>query len=181
RSPAPPLAVQVTGPERAVPGEKVVLRLHVTNHQSTAVDKVVVSCKLPEGLSHPQLAPNSRLLEADVKDLGPGQVRSLTLETQVVAAGRQVTEVSARAGGLTVPTGRHTIQVQETSLDMRVEGPRRASVGDEVDFRVVLKAPARSRVDDLRVYQFVPEGLEFLGASTGGTYDPARRTIGWAL
>ena len=55
------------------------------------------------------------------------------------------------------------------------------TIVEELDFRLELRNPSQGPAADVHLVQVVPEGLEFVSATTGGNYDPANHVIRWAL
>jgi uncharacterized repeat protein (TIGR01451 family) len=174
----PPFEVTLAGPEAATAGDKVVFALQVGNHSAQPLRRVGLRCELSAGLVHPQ----GQVIEADLtEDLAPGQVKTIQLETQASQPGRQKALVVATAEGGRSARGTAGVQVSEPSLALAIHGARKAGVGQELSVQVELTNPARQTTAPVRVSQVLPVGLEFVSASTGGTYDAARQTVTWAL
>jgi uncharacterized repeat protein (TIGR01451 family) len=173
----PPFGLTVTGPDTATPGEKVVWQIQLANNRTTPIQKIVLRDRLPPGLQHPQ----GKEVEADIASLAPGEVKTIRLEVQAVAPGRHVNEVIAWADGGLTASAQAAVQVTEQSLALSLEGPRRAALNGELDFRLELRNPGRGPAVDVRLAQVVPDGLEFVRASSGGAYNPANHAIVWSL
>jgi uncharacterized repeat protein (TIGR01451 family) len=172
----PPFALTVTGPEAAYVGGKVAFEIRVANHGEAAVPNVVVRDQLPPGLQHPE----GGLIEAELGTLAAGAVRTLTLETTAARTGRLVNEVSARADGGLQARSRAAVLVREAALALRLEGPRQGLVNRELDFLLEVANPGSAPAAGLRLALTLPDGLDFLAASTGGTFDPSGRQVTWA-
>jgi uncharacterized repeat protein (TIGR01451 family) len=174
----PPFDLTVNVAEDGVsPGATVAFLIRVANHRDTPIRRVVIQDQLPPGLRHPQ----GDFVQAELGDLAPGELRTIRLEAQAVAVGRLINEVSAQAeGGLEAHT-RAAVQVVEPSLTLSVGGPRQGVVSREMTFRVVLASPARASRGAVRVTQVLPEGIDFVAASTGGAFNPSTGAITWTL
>jgi uncharacterized repeat protein (TIGR01451 family) len=173
----PPFSITVQAPETAVPGAAVAFQIQVANNRDAPAQKVVLHVALPRGLVHPQ----GDTIEADLGTLAPGEARTIRLEAEAQAAGRLVGEFSARADGGMEAHAPAVVVVAEPALGLRVEGPRRGGIGEIMTFRVEVDNPGRNPSTGIHLTQAVPQGLEFLAASTGGTHNPATGTIAWAL
>jgi uncharacterized repeat protein (TIGR01451 family) len=173
----PPFGITVVGPENAVPGTAVAFQVQIANHRPVPANKVVLRVDLPRGLVHPQ----GDRIEADLGTLAPGEVRTIRLDADAQTPGRLVAEFSARAdGGLEASTPA-VLVVAEPALGLHLDGPRRGDIGEPLTFRVEVDNPGRNPATTIQLTQLVPQGLEFLTASTGGTYNAATGTIQWVL
>jgi uncharacterized repeat protein (TIGR01451 family) len=174
----PPFAVTVSGPESATVGEKVVLHIQVGNHTREPVRRVGLRCELSAGLAHPQ----GQVIEADLgEDLAPGQVRTIQLEVQVRQPGRQDAALVATADGGLTARANACVQVGESALTLQAHGPRQASLGQDLTMLLELSNPGHRPAGPLRVTQMLPQGVEYLSASTGGVFNPILGSVAWNL
>lgn len=174
----PPFAVTVTNPEGAGVGEKVILQIQVGNHTREPVRRVGLRCELSAGLVHPQ----GQIIEADLgEDLAPGQVRTIQLETQARQPGRQGAALVATAEGGQTAKANASVLVAESSLTLMARGPRQASLGQDIAMQLELGNPGHRSAGPVRVTQMLPQGVEFLSASTGGVFNPILGSVTWTL
>jgi uncharacterized repeat protein (TIGR01451 family) len=170
----PPFAVTQLAPEAAQRGGTVRIQIQVSNNGAAPVRKVVVRDTLPAGLQHPQ----GDLIEAEIDALAPGETRTLPLEVTAVRAGRFLNVVEATAeGGLHVES-RRPIQIADAALALRLAGPRQATVGAEVEYRLEATNPGLDRVSGVHLTLAVPDGMDLL-SSNGGAYDASARRVVW--
>jgi uncharacterized repeat protein (TIGR01451 family) len=173
----PPLGLKVKGPTTASTGAAVVFQIEVRNQGTTPLTQVVVRDDLPDGLTFPK---GSRV-ETDPFPLAAGETRTIQLDAQAARPGQFVNEVSARAeGGLTAQS-QAAVEVREALLGLRLLGPAQAEVGKELTYQLEATAPEGVAATALRLTLAVPEGFEFLAASTGGSYAPSIRAATWAV
>jgi uncharacterized repeat protein (TIGR01451 family) len=173
----PVFALTLPAAATATVGARVVLPIQVTNNGAALITRVVLQAQLSPGLQHPQ----GNLIQADVGTLAPGQTRTVRLEAVASEVGRQVCEVLARAdGGLEAHT-RASVTVSRRTVTLRIDGPRQGTLGGELAFQLELTNPGSGQADNMRLTQVLPDGLEFVSASTGGTFDPSRHAVVWAL
>src|SRR5262249_53445569 len=141
----------------------------VSNQRADPAHKVVLSVSLPRGMVHPQ----GDRIEADLGTLAAGEVRTVRLDAEAQSAGRLVAEFSARAeGGLEAHTPA-VVVVAEPALGLKVDGPRKGGIGETFTFRAEVDNPGRQPAAGIRLTLAVPQGLEFVNASTGGAYQVA--------
>jgi uncharacterized repeat protein (TIGR01451 family) len=176
----PPFGVSVTAPETASVGGHITLQIVLSNNRNVPIQRIVLRDKLPPGLQHPQ----GKEVQAELGPLGPNEVKTIRLETTASTAGQQINEVVAWAD---YADGRHeaksecVTQVAQPTLALSLDGPRSGALNEEIDFRLTLEVPGEGTAANVHLAQYLPEGLEFVSASTGGTYDAKQRLIVWGL
>jgi uncharacterized repeat protein (TIGR01451 family) len=173
----PPFAVRMAAPESARRGEAVALRVTVANNGTAPLEHVVVRVRLPAGLRHPQ----GDEVQAEVGALKSGEERVLPLEVRAVAGGRLTAEVSARADGAAEARASAAVTVADAALAVKLDGPPAVAAGREAELRLGVANAGPAAAAGVRLTAAVPEGLEVLGVSTGGNYDPATRTLSWPV
>jgi uncharacterized repeat protein (TIGR01451 family) len=172
-----PLELSVQNAKEAVPGEKVAFDVHVGNHLAETIQAVVVQVKLPKGLSHPE----GNFIEASVGALAAGETKSLHLETTAAAVGKQAGEFIAATAGKKLTSAKVEIEVQNNTIELQLNGPNRANVEDEVVYRLQATNSGGRSVGDVLIEQALPEGLDFVRASTSGSFDRDKKTVNWRL
>jgi uncharacterized repeat protein (TIGR01451 family) len=173
----PQLALEKTGPATAVVGDKVPFTIKVSNTGTGPVAGVVVHDTLPPELQHPAGGE----IEADVGTLGPGETKTIRLEPTAIKAGRIVNEAVATSEDGQRATARAEVQLLEAALVLRKTGPREALIGHELDHRLEVVNPGQVPATNVTLTDVLPEGLDFVSASDGGTYDAGKRECSWAL
>jgi uncharacterized repeat protein (TIGR01451 family) len=173
----PPFAVTQTVAETATRGGAVTFQVHVANHSDQMIERIVVSDKLPAGLE----CPHGDKIECDIAALAPGESKTINLETRAVAVGRQTNVVTAQAPGGWQAESQASVVVTETPLTLRLDAPKQALLGQDVDCRVEVSNPGAAPAANVRVTQALPDGVDPLTVSTNGTLDTARRLVTWAL
>lgn len=186
----PNLSVKMTGPETALIGDEVAFQIEVANSGTTRLERVVLRDRLPAGLHHPQ----GREIEADIGALEPGEVRAIVLRTKATGSGTQANTIRAVAeidgaiqqtGGPKPPavelTATATVHVGEPNLRVKQAGPKHCQLRTESIFTVEVSNTGTAICRNVRVTDRLPPNLEFVAASDDGHYDPAARTVSWAL
>jgi uncharacterized repeat protein (TIGR01451 family) len=173
----PVFGLTAAGPDGATTGARVVFPIQLANHGAAPLTRVVLRAQLSPGLQHPQ----GTLIQADVGTLAPGDSRTVHLEAVAAEVGRQVCEVSAEADGGLEAHSRAAVSVTRPAVTLRLDGPRQGKLGAELAFQVDLGNPGSGPAEDVRLTQVLPDGLEFVAASTGGAFDPARHVVTWTL
>jgi uncharacterized repeat protein (TIGR01451 family) len=173
----PPISVSVSGPETAALNAPVVFEIRITNDTAAAVRQVVVHDQLPPGLKYEK----GSSIEADLGLLGPGETRTLSLQVQAVSVGRMVNQVTVRAEGGMHAEAAAAVQVSEVGLALFLKTPRQAQAPRDLDGQLEIQNRGPVPANAVRLSQEVPPGFEFVEASTGGVFNPARRSIDWSL
>jgi uncharacterized repeat protein (TIGR01451 family) len=176
----PPFAVTLQAAETAQRGSAVTFQIQVTNHGTNPLNRVVLRAQLSPGLQHPQ----GNEVATELGTLGPGETRTVPLETVAAQAGRLITEAVAVAEGGLQARSRIGVLVTEPALSLRVanaDALRQALLGRDVDLRLEVANPGPQPAANVRLTQTMPDGLEFVGASTGGVLDATTKNIVWSL
>jgi hypothetical protein len=171
----------VRGASEARVGEAARFDIQVANHAETALERVKVLARLPAGLAHPHADKYG--LEADLGNLAPGATRTLPLELQATAAGRQSLDVVVRAEGLKEVISRAVVTVNGPSvpLGLAVDGPRVAAVGRDLELRLEASNPHKTPLANVRLAQSVPQGLEVVAAAAGAVTAAGGQGLVWSL
>ncbi len=176
----PPFGATVTAPETANAGGRLLFQVQLVNNRDVPAQKVVLRALLSAGLQHPQ----GKEVEAELTGLAPGEARLVSLEVSAIAPGRQVNAVTATAfypDGEQKAQAQAVVQVVQRSLALKLDGPRTGAIQGEIDVRLEVECPREASAPDVRVGQYVPDGLDFVSASSGGAFNPSNRVISWAL
>jgi uncharacterized repeat protein (TIGR01451 family) len=174
----PPLVVALAVPESVHCGQGVPFTIRVTNNSQESMQHVVLRAQIPPGLEFMQ----GDLVEAELGALAANETKTVHLNAQAVQPGRAVSDVSARnADGLTAHCTA-AVMVSEAGLDVRVNAPQNASVAEEFEICIhtanSLNQPARG----VALLLALPEGIQPVSATKGGTVDPMdRHLVRWQI
>jgi len=118
---APRLALQISGPRSAAPGEKCSFEIRVTNTGSVTARQLTLSVELPEGLVH-EVAQS---IEQQIAALSPGQTYRARVRVLAQSAGKATLNADV-AVGAQVATRLSTavIVAGTTGSDAQVAAPK---------------------------------------------------------
>ncbi|MEM7812636.1 MAG: hypothetical protein AAF532_14270 [Planctomycetota bacterium] len=139
-------------------GEACTLRLVVKNFGDAAAD-AVVDATIPSTL---QLADTGAATATETGftwaagELGPGMVKSLTLQAVPSARG----EIDLTAVVTTRTSSKETFAVAEPLVEVVLEGPDRVMIGDPAPYTIVVRNPGTGTADDITIEATIPVGLE---------------------
>jgi uncharacterized repeat protein (TIGR01451 family) len=174
----PPFALNVSGPETAAAGDRVIFAIQVGNHTTDPMRLVQIRCQLGAGLWHAQ----GELIEADLPGgLAAGELKTIHLQAETRGTGRLQVQVTAAADGRHTASSQHYVAVNEPALAVAVEGPRRGMMGHQLAYRIEVSNPGKAAAAGVKLRQSLPQGVEFVTASTQANYDPKSQTITWSL
>ncbi|HZT79132.1 MAG TPA: hypothetical protein VFA26_02835 [Gemmataceae bacterium] len=173
----PALTLVKKGPETAQVGDEVEYHLLITNTGSGPATHVLLRDLLPQGLQHPA----GDRIEADLGTIDAGMTRDITVKAKAVRAGPLTNEAAVQADDVPPVTARTTTNVTEAALALRKVGPARAYLDHEIDYRLEVTNSGTAAATGVKVTDTLPEGLDFLSAGEGGTYQAAARAVEWAV
>jgi uncharacterized repeat protein (TIGR01451 family) len=173
----PKLTLTQDAPETVQMGDPAVFQIHVTNDGTGPATGVVVHVNLPGGLWH----DHGSHLDADLGTLPAGATKTVALQTTTVRSGRQINEAVATCEDGLQASAPATVVVTEAILNLRQTGPQRRYLNREATFELEVANTGTAPAANVRLSDALPEGLEFIAAGAGGSYDPATRTVSWKI
>jgi uncharacterized repeat protein (TIGR01451 family) len=171
------LKLTLDGPAEARLGDSIVFKFVLKNGGQTDVEGVVLRSIIPKGLSHPA----GDDLEYEIGKLTAGDSREINLTMSAAAAGQAINRAVVTAeGGIEVKSAT-TIDIQASDISVSRKGPAKVYPGKAVVFSNQVTNETNQPLADLTVVETLPEGIEFVEASSGGQYHAAKRTIAWRI
>ena len=165
---SPDLAVRKTGPATAVVGATLSYAIEVCNPGDLPAEEVLVSDELPEALTYldgsPPAEVTGRKLRWRLERLGAGESRRLQLNCRAAAVGSVTNCAEATAAGGLKASSSATTTVMAPTLDVRVTGPTRATVGSEVTFEISITNCSQVPLTNLVIKDKFDPGLEHAAA-----------------
>ena len=173
----PMLSITVGGPDTVELGQQVNYTVTVKNPGTGRVNNVLIQAAIPEGLQHRQ----GGLLSIDVGTLNPGEQRQARLSLTGIKGGSRELSVRAVAdNGLQEKTAA-TVLVAEPKLRIGVRGPLIQMAGSTGDYELVVVNEGQAESNNVRARYQLPEGYDFVSASSGGHFNPDDSSIEWFL
>jgi uncharacterized repeat protein (TIGR01451 family) len=173
----PQLALDVTGPEVAVVGEPVTLKMTIRNTGAVPARGVSLQTLLPAGLSH----PGGSDLENEIGSLAAGETRQAALTVTPTQPGDLSARIRACAAGAEPAEREARLSVQETRLTLTANGPRVLYETWPGTFELALRNDGTQAVARASLAIALPDGLAFVRASDGGVYAAATHSVHWDL
>jgi uncharacterized repeat protein (TIGR01451 family) len=132
-------------------------------------------------LQHEAQRTPGEVIEADLGALAPGETKTIDMKVKAVRAGRFVNEASVSAAGVAEVTAQAVVVVHDAALSLRKTGPREGNPNQELDFALVLTNTGRGSATGVKVIDTLPDGLAFVSASDGGSYDAKTSLVEWNI
>jgi uncharacterized repeat protein (TIGR01451 family) len=149
----------------------------VKNTGGAAAKNVIVRDLLPEGLKHEAGTD----IECPIGQLGPNDVREISLQVTAIKPGRVQNRATMKADGGISQEVASTIDVVGEHLVLTRSGNNRIYAERPVVFKNNVKNEGNAAVQTVKVSEVVPVGFEFVEATDGGRFDSASRTIQWTV
>ncbi len=165
------LAVQKTGPARASVGATITYRIIVSNPGDLPAEDVVVTDRVPEVLEYLSSNPPAQLAGAhpqwQIGRLAPREQRVLEVNFRARAEGTATNCADVTAAGQLSATGCTTTTIGaelppevSSAIDVRIEGPQQATVGQQVRFHMLVTNRGQAPSGELTIKNRFDEGLE---------------------
>ncbi|MGE0609875.1 MAG: hypothetical protein AB7O62_22480 [Pirellulales bacterium] len=161
---APALRIRATAPADAAVGALMALRIEVTNVGGSPAKDVVVTHQIPASLSFvgsqpgPE-DPQATTLKWRLDELPAGRSTTIDANLRVEQAGQIQQCPSATAADGVTASNCVTTNVASPSVQLRVNGPKEAVVGDNVTFEITAENSGNLPATDLKVIARFDDGL----------------------
>ena len=175
---APELSLAVAPVPEARAGRPFDLTLTVTNVGSADAAGVAVRTLLPPGVSH---ASGERDLQYDVGPLPAGESRTVVLTLAADAPGGVRFDCELTAANAAAATTVAAVDVRDRQLTLTRRGPRTRFVGRAGTFVNTVRNASNAPSAPVTVREVVPVGFAYDASTAGGRFDPAARTVTWAV
>jgi len=176
----PKLKLTCDGPTSVVVGSEVRVMLTVANVGSAPAEGIKIRQVVPAiaQASHPAAATP---MSMEVGTLQPGESR--VLDTSSVARDPglvRVILVAESQDGAHAAT-EHSLKITAPKLALITNGPDFRYLNRKATYQMVLTNPGDAMATNANLMVGLPEGLEFIDASSDGTYNFEKRTVSWAV
>lgn len=174
----PILRIAMQSPEEINLGKSATFLIHVANRGDATAAQTLVSTVLPEHLELVTADPEPIEVEGNiykfqVGDVAPRSVKRITL----VAIPRETTPVKLRTTVVFATSAQAMAIVRKPELDITVQAPANAVLGDEVDWVVRITNTGDGRADDVKLTPTLVDG-EVEGRALRNTVQVGRLKAG---
>lgn len=171
----PQLEVRVEGGERLSLGQPAVYQLVVQNTGSGAAANVQLAARFTEGLHHPQ----GQQVRYRVGTLAAGETRQVQLPLTGLRPGAGEIEVLVATGDKLAAESKRAVEVVKPTLQVALSGPKLRYVDRKATYMLKVHNPGPAPADNVQLLEQLPDGMRFLEASPGGSFDPNLRQVAW--
>lgn len=168
---------KLLGPDKVELGDKIAFRYRIENVGTVPVKDVWVRGLLPNQLSHP--AGND--VESQIGTLSPGASKVITLYVTAQKSGTGIHRAILTASGNVRLESQSAIVVRGEKVKLTRYGPQSRPIGKQAVFTNMITNKSQETISGVVVTEKVPKGMQFVEATEGGQFDPARRTVNWPL
>jgi len=173
----PELAVSVTAPPQVLIGQRLMLRIKVSNPGTGVATGVVLEERVPEGLAHEAGAE----IEYEIGNLNPNESRELELELTAVKPGSMMNMLVVRGEGNLIAEDRRELEIVAPALEVALSGAKRRFLDRPATYTVSVSNPGTAPAKGVELVTYLPKGLEFISANNSGQYDPQTGAVYWLL
>ena len=174
---APKLTLEMTGPDAVKVGDEVELRYVIRNDGSGDASNVILRSVLPPGLKHSEGGD----LEYEIESLASGGREVIDLTVIAAEPGSYHTVSEVTASGISADKASTDINIIGSQLTIQRLGPDRRFVGRSGTFQNIISNETAFEATNAIVVEQVPEGMRFVSADNGGTYNPQNGRVRWDI
>ncbi len=158
----PVLAIEKTGPAKAVLGADVTYTVVVRNTGSAMAKNVVVTDTLPDGLVH---ASGQKTLQMQAGDLKPGEAKQYAVTAKASQRGRFCNAAAAKAANTGEVKADACTVVVQPQLKVVKTGTKEQFIGRTADYQIVVSNPGDEALNNVTVTDTAPAGTRIVNAS----------------
>lgn len=156
----PAVTIEWVGPTTTRVNQPMACQIVVRNTSTSIVQNVIVRHRLAPGVTckscEPSAVPDVGELVWNLGTLAPQQMRRIDLS--LVSQSRGVLNCPATVTFSTVAA--HQVQVREPQLAVKLSGPDKVVVGENVTLLFAISNPGDGVAESVRVKTVLPDGLE---------------------
>jgi uncharacterized repeat protein (TIGR01451 family) len=177
----PKLKLTCDGPASVVVGSEVRVMLTVANTGTAPAEGIKIRQIVPAIAQASHRAAAATPMSMEVGTLQPGESR--VFDTSSVARDPGLVRVIlvAESQDGAHATAEHSLKITAPKLALITNGPDFRYLNRKATYQIVLTNPGDAMATNVNVMVGLPEGLEFIDASSDGTYNSEKRTISWAV
>lgn len=170
----PKLQMAISGPDDVLFGKPQRYRLTLSNPGTGIAEEVRIQLVPPGGNT-------SSATTHEIGSLQPGETQTIDLELTAREAGDlQVQALAFAAGNLRTETTKHLFcRKPELELDWR--GPDTKYAGTEATYYFRIRNSGTAPTDPMLLKLQLPNGVKFMKASEGQSFDAQKRHVTWQL
>jgi uncharacterized repeat protein (TIGR01451 family) len=159
------LNVHVEAPATALAGERIPVKVAITNSSSVAAEHVTVWARFDDSLSHPS---NQNPVELTAGKLAPGETKLLDVPLTAKAAGRYGVRASATAdGNVAANSAPVAFDVRRAELKLAATGPKLIYLDQEFTWTVSVANTGEAPVANVVVRSTLPAEVKVTSAGEG--------------
>ncbi len=170
------LQMLLEAPPLALAGERIPVRVSVTNGGAAPADNVTVWARFDQGLLHNN-SPGP--IELAGGTIAPGQTKTFDLPLTARATGRYSVRATATGdGNLSAAADPVVVEVRRAELAVALTGPKLAYLNQQVDWSISVANRGDATVTNVVVRATLPPELK-ITSSDNGTVGPG--SVEWKL
>ena len=120
-------------------------------------------------------------MQLEVGTLQPGESRVLDTSSVARDPGLVRLILVAESQDGTRATAEHSLKITAPKLALITNGPDFRYLNRKATYQMVVTNPGDAMATNVNLMVGLPEGLEFIDASSDGTYNPEKRTVSWVV
>jgi uncharacterized repeat protein (TIGR01451 family) len=173
----PELRIEAIAPQEVLIGQKMHLKIRVSNPGTGVATGVILSERTPANLAH-EAGPE---LEYDIGNLKPKEAREIDLVLKAVQPGPVLNVITVKGDGQLKAEHKTPLTVIAPALNVALDGPRRRYLDRQAVYTVWVSNPGTASAEDVELTAALPPGMDFVAANNAGQFDPKTRTVQWLL
>ncbi len=173
----PKLLIALAGPSQVMACDDINYTLRVTNTGTGTVQNVRVSQPLPDGIT---TKDGQRAVEMSIPSLTADETKQFTISAKASKPGKYAyTATAASADGLTAKSNPVTTVVRKPVLTITKQGPKKAFLGRNVSYDVVVTNTGDGEARNTVVEDVLTSDAKLIGASAGA--QQSGNVVQWSL
>ncbi len=173
----PELVLEVAGATEGALDQPFTVRATVRNVGRGAATQAVLHAQFDDHLSHAQ----GQRARFGLGTLAAGETRTIDVPLLGRQAGSAQMQWAVTCGEQVLARQESQCLVAAPTLNLVIDGPQRRFVDRPATYVLTVENPGPAAVENVEVFQQVPEGFQFIEANAGGSYDGHTGRVVWQV
>lgn len=171
---APELALTATGPEEALVGDEIPVKLVVKNTGTSTIENITLPHSFPANMT---TIDGEKQININVGSLGVAQSTNIPLNVTANKRGKYINEFTVISKEGVKANAVYAIVMKQPKLDFSANVPAVRYVGNIIPYKLEVQNSGNGNAREMEATLSLPSGMKFVSANEGGEFN--NDTITW--
>lgn len=164
---APELSLAATGPEEALVGDEVTVKIIVKNTGTSTINDITLPHTFPDNMT---TINGDKQINLTVGDLGVAQSTNIPLNIVASKRGKYINEFTVTSKEGVKAKAVYSIVMKQPKLDFSASVPAIRYVGNTIAYKLEVQNSGNGNAKEMETTLSLPTGMKFVSANEGGEF-----------